>query len=544
MEINYYIAPLKKWWKLLLAAALVAAVSSFLATLPQPNIYQAKTTLMIGRTLEDPNPSTNQIIMDRQLAIIYADLVGRELIQNETKKALGIEWLPKYESIAVPNSQLIEITVIDNIPERAQAVANELANQLIKNSPGSSASMSQERIAFINSQLDSFQLQIQDTQQEIERLRSELGEQTSAIQIQDTQNSIAALENKLASLQDNYATLLASAPQGASNIISVLVPAELPTYPIGPNRILIVLVAAFSGFAFASGASFFIEFSSNKVSTSSEIEHILQLPVLARIPEIKTDNKWDYVREFPFSPVAESFRSLRTNIDLSSVDKPMRTIMISSPGTSEGKSTIAINLALIMAQSEKKVILLGADLRKPVLQGLIGLEGKKGLSEWMSKQATLSDIMHPLVNDSLWVIPSGALPPNPAELLGSKTFIEFLKNLEAYADVVILDGAPFIVADATILAAQVDGIVLVIRPDYTKKDAMVSMREQIKRTGSTTLGVVMNFTENHNSYDSSYYYVYEQNPEISKNGHNNQDEQTKTSILNKVRSLLKIHPDG
>jgi len=543
MEISYYIAPLKKWWKLLLAAALVAAVSSFLATLPQPNIYQAKTTLMIGRTLEDPNPSTNQIMMDRQLAVIYADLVGRELIQNETKKALGIDWLPKYESIAVPNSQLIEITVVDNVPERAQAVANELANQLIRNSPGSSASMSQERIAFINNQLDSFQLQIQDTQEEIEKLRAELGEQTSAIQIQDSQNSIAALENKLASLQDNYATLLASAPQGASNIISVLVPAELPTYPIGPNRILIVLVAAFSGFAFASGASYFIEFSSNKVSTSSEIEHILQLPILAKIPEIKADNKWDYVKEFPFSPVAESFRSLRTSIDLSAVDKPLRTIMISSPGTSEGKSTIAINLALIMAQSEKKVILVGADLRKPVLQELIGLEGKKGLSDWVSKEASITDILYPLINDSLWVIPSGTLPPNPAEILGSKTFSEFLKKLEAYADVVVLDGAPFIVADATILAAQVDGIVLVVRPDYTKKDAMVSMREQIKRTGSTTLGVVMNFTENHNSYDSSYYYVYEQKSVISTNGHNAQDGQILKSISNKVRNFLKINPD-
>jgi non-specific protein-tyrosine kinase len=537
MELNFYIAPLKKWWKLLIAAALVAAVSSFLATLPQPNIYESKTTLIIGRTLEDPNPSSNQIMMDRQLAVIYADLAGREIIQNETMNALGIDWLPKYEAVAVPNSQLIEIKVVDNIPERAQAVANELANQVIRNSPGSSASMSEERITFINSQLDSFQQQIQVTQDEIERLRKELGEQTSAIQIQDTQNSISALENKLSSLQDNYATLLSSAPQGASNIISVLAPAELPVRPIGPNRLLIVVVAAFSGFAFASGAAYFIEFSSNKVGTTSEVEHILQMPILAKIPEIKTENKWDHVKEFPFSPVAESFRSLRTNIELSSVDHKLKTLMISSPGTSEGKSTIAINLAVAIAQSEKKVILLGADLRKPVLQEMLGLEGKKGLSDLMRKEVALKDVMYQIQENSLWVIPSGTLPPNPTELLGSKTFSQILNALNDMVDIVILDGAPFIVADAPVLAAQVDGLLLVIRPDYTKKDAMISMREQIKRTGCLALGVVLNFTESHSTYDSAYYYAYEQDTGESKNGHKNiQDEDL--TFFDKVRGFF------
>ncbi|NMC54495.1 MAG: polysaccharide biosynthesis tyrosine autokinase [Chloroflexi bacterium] len=538
MELSYYIAPLKKWWKLLVAAALVAAVSSLLATLPQPNIYEAKTTLIIGRTLSDPNPNANQIITDRQMAAIYADLVTRETIQNATMDALGIDWLPKYEAVAVPNSQLIEITVVDNIPERAQAVANELAAQLIKNSPGSSEAMSPERVSFINSQLDSYQEQIQVTQGEIDRLQAELGEQTSAIQIQDTQNSIAALENKIATLRDNYATLLASAPQGASNIITVLAPAELPTYPIGPNRILIVLVAAFSGFAFASGAAYFIEFSSNKVSSTSEVEHLLQMPILAKIPEIKTESKWDHLKEFPFSPVAESFRSLRTNIELTSIDQPVHTIMVSSPGTSEGKSTIAINLAVAIAQSEKKVVIVGADLRKPVLQEMLGLEGKKGLSDLLRKEVTLEEVMYPIQENTLWVIPAGTLPPNPTEVLGSKTFGQFLNSLHDMVDIVILDGAPFIVADATVLAAQVDGVLLVIRPDYTKKDAMISMRDQINRTGCQALGVVLNFTENHNSYDSAYYYVYEQDPGTSKNGNKKPDEKDINTILDKVRGFF------
>ena len=118
----------------------------------------------IGRSIEDPNPTTNQFMLDRQLASIYADLANRELIKNETMSALGITWLPEYEAVAVPDSQLVEISVVDTNPARAQAVANELANQLILNSPTGPQSDQQTRQAFINAQLDSFQTQIEETQ--------------------------------------------------------------------------------------------------------------------------------------------------------------------------------------------------------------------------------------------------------------------------------------------------------------------------------------------------------------------------------------------
>src|SRR4030095_16971638 len=131
MELNRYIFPLRKWWRLVLASTLIAAVFSSLSILRQPTIYQARTTLMIGMTINNPNPSSNELSLGQQLAAAYADLANREILLNATKNALGVDQLPEYIARALPNTQLIELTVNDTDPQRAQIVANELANQLI-----------------------------------------------------------------------------------------------------------------------------------------------------------------------------------------------------------------------------------------------------------------------------------------------------------------------------------------------------------------------------------------------------------------------------
>src|SRR5215211_4115474 len=150
MELNKYIFPLRKWWWLLVASTLIAAIFSSVSVLRQPKIYQARTTLMIGRTINNPNPSGNELVLGQQLAAAYADLANRELVLNATKNALGTNQLPEFIAQALPNTQLIEITVNDSDPERAQIVANELAAQLILLSPISSQSEDPGRQEFTN----------------------------------------------------------------------------------------------------------------------------------------------------------------------------------------------------------------------------------------------------------------------------------------------------------------------------------------------------------------------------------------------------------
>src|SRR5574339_4081 len=153
MELNKYIFPLRKWWWLVAASTLIAAIFSSLSILRQPTIYQARTTLMIGTTINDPNPSGNELLLGQQLAAAYADLANREIIRNATQDALAMNQLPEYIARALPNTQLIEITVNDINPQRAQTVANELATQLILLSPINAQSKERGRQEFIHLRL-------------------------------------------------------------------------------------------------------------------------------------------------------------------------------------------------------------------------------------------------------------------------------------------------------------------------------------------------------------------------------------------------------
>src|SRR5574341_133023 len=282
MELREYITPLKKWWWLLAISTIMATVSAYFATRKLPSIYQASTTLSIGRTIYEANPTGSDLGLTRQLAETYADILQQEPVRNATRTKLGLTRLPAY--VARPNGQFLEIAVTDTDPERAQVVANELALQLIDLRMGPQQT-DQERQAFVNQQLDDLQNDITATQQEINRLQGDLGKMFSASEIADTQKQIDALQIKLTTLQTNYVSLLANTQQGAINTISVLSPAARPQDPIGPNRTALVLLAAASGLVLATGAAYLLEFLDATIKTPEEISRLFQLSVIGYIAE-------------------------------------------------------------------------------------------------------------------------------------------------------------------------------------------------------------------------------------------------------------------
>ncbi|NMB87734.1 MAG: polysaccharide biosynthesis tyrosine autokinase [Chloroflexi bacterium] len=535
MDFNDYLTPLRKWWRLILAAVVIAAVSSLLATLWQPDVYEARTTLLIGRGIKDPNPDAGQLYLDEQLANTYSKIAVREPIQNATKAELGLTWLPTYRVQLVTESNLLEITVTDTNPARAQAVANELAHQLILNSPSTVTPEEQARQDFINEQLDSFQTQINDNQIRLKDLQDQLGELTSARQIAEMQSQIDALEIKLNTLQTTYANLLLNAQQAATNTISVLVPADLPQKPVGPNRILIVLMASVGGLALAAGAAYLMENLSNTVDKVEDIDRLLHNPVIASIPEVKGDKKGTYVVDYPFSVATEAFRTLRTNLEFASIDKQLQVIQVTSPGVSEGKSTVATNLALIMAQAEKKVILVGADLREPRLHEELGISNARGLTD-VFRGAHLDEVIQTFQKDSIEikVLATGTPPPNPAELLSSPKMGTILSDLKNMAEIIIVDSSPFIVADAAVLSARVDGVLVVIRPEFSKKNQVQAMRDQIARVGSQIVGVVMNQVQQPGHVYGSYYGQYGGAPEPGKKVESSEESSSVSNSLKKV----------
>src|SRR3990172_675749 len=291
MELKKYIFPLRKWWWLLLASTLVAVVLSYLYILRQPKIYQTHTTLMIGTTISDPNPSSNEFALGQQLASAYANIANRQMVRNATMNALDMNELPEYTAWALPNTQLIEISVTDIDPKRAQAVANELATQLILMSPSNAQPEEQGRQEFINQRLNILEVQINETEDEIKKLQEDLGNMISAQQIDETQIQISSLQSKLSTMQDNYGTLLSNTQQGAINSLTLIEPAALPSSPIGPKIGLTALLAAALGLMLAVGEAYLLEYLDDTLKTADDVARLFSAPIIGHIFEQKNGKK-------------------------------------------------------------------------------------------------------------------------------------------------------------------------------------------------------------------------------------------------------------
>jgi capsular exopolysaccharide synthesis family protein len=174
------------------------------------------------------------------------------------------------------------------------------------------------------------------------------------------------------------------------------------------------------------------------------------------------------------------------------VSKPIKTILVTSSGASEGKTSVAINLAVVMAQGGKKVILMDADLRRPSVSEKLGVPNNKGLSDLFLGQLEVKDVRTSWDVENVTTIMSGPPPPNPVDLLSSTRMDDILEDLKQDADIIILDGPPFLVADAGILASKVDGVLLVFRHGYTRREVARNATERFKRVGANVLGVVFN----------------------------------------------------
>jgi protein-tyrosine kinase len=221
-------------------------------------------------------------------------------------------------------------------------------------------------------------------------------------------------------------------------------------------------------------------------------------------------NKRNLITHFsPRAAISEQYRTIRTNIQFSSVDESIRTLLVTSSGPEEGKSTTVANLAVVFAQQGKKVLLIDADLRKPTVHYTFQLDNTTGLTNVLTKQTQLEKAAVTTLVDNLSVLSSGPIPPNPAELLGSKAMEDMLVvALEQY-DIVIFDTPPVLaVTDAQILANRCDGTILVVGSGKTQIEPAMKSKELLLSSKGKLLGVVLN---RKNAKESQYYYYYGRN---------------------------------
>ena len=208
----------------------------------------------------------------------------------------------------------------------------------------------------------------------------------------------------------------------------------------------------------------------------------------------------------PKSPITEQYRLIRTNIEFASVDKQIKSIVVTSPRPADGKSTIAANLAIVLAQQEKKVLLVDADLRKPSVHYTFNVNNLQGLTNMLTKQISLDNAVFQTNISNLNILTSGPIPPSPSELLNSRTMESTLEELKSKFDYIIFDTPPVLaVTDPQILASKCDGIVMVLSSGKTNKNEAIKTKELLQKTKTPLLGVVLNrFESKTNKYDYLY----------------------------------------
>jgi len=378
---------------------------------------------------------------------------------------------------------------------------------------------------------------------------------------------VARLQSTLELYQQLYLNLMTSREsirlarlQNTPNVVQIE-EAMVPTKPIRPQPIQNTLLAGAVGLMLTAGIAFLVEYLDDTLRTPEDVERVLGLPVIGFIGEMqvpKNSDEYLYVAMQPRSPVSEAFRSLRVNLEFAGVDRPLRTILVTSPGPGEGKTTVSANLAAIIAQGGKTSLLLDADMRRPRVHKVLGIPNRIGLSDLFRDHVNLQAVTGNWNgNDGMTVITSGSLPPNPSELLGSDKMAFILGEVSGNSEVVIIDSPPTLVSDAQILSAKVDGVVLVIQPGHTHADSALAAVEQFKRADSRLLGVVFNrIPRNRDHYYGGYryyspyysgdYYHYSSKDtgleNIDGNGHKSKGNGSSKSLLGKL-AARKSEPD-
>jgi polysaccharide biosynthesis transport protein len=518
VELSAYLRPIRRWWWLLLLSTALAAFSSYLQVRQQPPVYRAVTTLMIGRAFDDPNPTGSELTLAQQLAETYADLVQRQPVRAATMAALGLDFLPAYSAAPLPNRQLLQISVVATDPELAKAVADELANQLILQSPTSPKPEEQERAEFVNSQLAILEANISQTETEIASKQVELDAATGAREIEELQSDIEALQDKHSTFQANYAALLANTASGASNTVEVIEPAVLPTSATGSEIPQAIAIAAAFGLTLSAATAFLLDFLDDTVRTSDDLGRVKGVSRLPSIPDFGNNDSVAPLLAANGSNqlVSDAFRTLRTGLYAATAGQRGKILLITSAAPLEGKSMVASKLAASLAQGDKSVLLIDADLHRPSQDKLFGVSRDFGLAELLiafqkhepsDRDALARHAIQKMQTISFGLIVAGTDREKAIGLLGSDTMRELLDTVSPHVDYVIIDSPPVLaVADALMLSIQVDGVVVVARAGSIQGKRLEQTLHRLQEVRAHVLGVVLNRVRARNE---GYYYSRE-----------------------------------
>jgi len=516
-DLRRYWRLLLKWWWLLAIGTIIPMVVSYGFTSQEQPLYQARTVLMVGTTLQSADPDPGEIGLAERLARGYAAMVRYHPVTNEVIRKLGLKQLPEElaEQIVAfvrPEANLLEIWVTDTNPRAAALIANALADELIRQSPGSRTHDKQQR--FIGQQLDDLGAKIEQVEQEIEERIAALVNLTSAAEIQVAQDHLAGLESIASRYRSEYALYLQSLSDSSVNQLAIVEPAVEPEFPMGSKRKLVLAVAGAAGLGLALGAVFLMEYFDDTVRWEGDQDQKLaDMPVLGALARMPNSKGAIIARGTERSPESEAIRNLRTNLFLSRRRESYRSILITSAGNREGKSFVTANLAVSFAAAGLRTVLVDGDLRRPTQHAIFDLPNFFGLVDLLNRGAPPEEVvsgkgLQSTVVPNLSLLSAGRHPPDPAILLNSPNLALLMRALEERADIVLVDSPPVLsVPDTTLLASECNATLLVVNDGVTTRAEVNKAKKELFQYEVNLVGGTFNIIK-HRGRSSQYYYRY------------------------------------
>lgn len=517
---NFFLVIRKKWGIIVLVLLIFLGWAFFINKTTIP-IYEASSTVLVNPALSG-NTDYGSIVAGERLTTTYSNMITTNTFMEEVLKKTELAkdfslsgMRGKIKVAPIPNTQLLAIRASDPDPQQAATIANAVAETLIEENQR----MQLERGLLTKKQLEeeinSYRANIAETQGKIEGLGS--GDQLVSILYQDRLRNLQAT---LIDLLKQYEEIRLNEQQSL-NTVTIVDEAIVPDTPVKPRPRYNLMISFFLGIVVSFGGVIILELLDPSIKREEEIEKTLGLPILGSIEKLSSSRKEKplVLVEDAKSPVSEGFRMIRTNIKFSSPDKPVKSILVTSSVPQEGKSFVTANLAGAFSTADQKTVLVDSDLRKPTLHHFFNLSNSKGLTDILLKGEIEKDDVQAIDGfPYLRFIASGFLPPNPAELLGSKKLTDVFERLTKQTDMVIVDSPPTnLVTDAAILGTQVDGVIIVAELGKTNRYLIRKTKESLNKVGANILGVVLNrAAKRRGYYKSGYYYGHKTEPKPEK----------------------------
>jgi polysaccharide biosynthesis transport protein len=447
-------------------------------------LLKPKTTESAFSGLVDP--SSNIYVAERNLANEIQVLKGRP-IRDAVEATLGAVPTPSIREVG--KTDIVALSVVSTDPERAAKIANTYANEYIKI----------RRLASINDLLaavEELQSKVVEFDQQIESVDAQMVGATA-----EAKSALAAQRQGLLGQKQQFQVRIdglqvdASLKSGGAQVVN---PARPASAPFSPNIARSILVGLFAGLTLGIAIGLLVEFLDDSIKRREELERTAPgLPVVGMLPgqgsSRRSSEDLAMVRD-DRSASAEAYRALRTSLQFLSLDRPLQILQVTSSMPAEGKSTVTANLAIALARSERRVLVIDLDLRRPRASQFLGTQSEIGFTSVLRGEVDLEDaIVMSDVDHRVGVLAAGPIPPNPAELLASTRTRDLLESLRGDWDIVLVDSPPVLpVTDAVETSQIVDGVLFVTRSGKTRRSHLQRSLELLYRAGANVVGTVLN----------------------------------------------------